>query len=108
MLCTFILTPVGPVDTLTDIIADLLPSFVVARTVVIPLPLAVISPDALTIATEAAEVVHVTPVLLDVGGMILGMAWNVFPTDNVILPAFNCMPCTFVNTVTMDVAVTPM
>ena len=107
MLCTFIPTPVGPVDTLTDIIADLLPSLVVARTVVIPLPLAVISPDALTIATDAADVDHITPVLLDVGGIILGMAWNVFPIDNVIFPAFNCMRSTFVDTVTIDLAVTP-
>jgi hypothetical protein len=96
IVCTFMLTLVGPVDTLTDIIADLLPSLVVARTVAIPLPFAVIRPDALTMATEAAEVVHVTAVLFDVGGMILAMAWNVFPTDNVILPAFNCMLSTFV------------
>lgn len=107
IVCTFILTLVGPVDTLTDIIADLLPSLVVARTVAIPLPLAVMSPDALTMATEAAEVDHVTAALLDVGGIILGMAWNVFPIDNDIFPAFNLMPCTFVKTVTVAVAVTP-
>ena len=106
-MCAFMLTPVGPVETFTDIIADLLPSLVVARTVAIPLPLAVMSPDALTMATEAAEVDHVTAALLDVGGIILGMAWNVFPIDNVIFPAFNCIPCTFVNTVTVALAVTP-
>jgi hypothetical protein len=101
------LTPVGVVDTLTDIIADLLPSFVMARTVAIPLPFAIISPDALTVATEIADVDHVTFVFVDVGGIMLAIAWNVFPIDNVMLVVFNCMLCTFVITVAVAILTTP-
>lgn len=103
------LTVTAVTGVTTDIVsvANLAPSTVVTRIVLVPFRTAVISPSALTVATVAEELDHVTPWFVAVAGEIVGTAWNVWPIANVALRAFRVTLCTLVVTSTEHTADIP-